>query len=301
MNDLYEKAGCIFCNQEVSPKRLYKFNNIGIYKCTACDFTFINPRLKEAAVKEIYLQPEYYESDSSSQGYNNYLNNKSSYQKTFAKRLKNILKHKNGGKILDIGCGPGFFLEIAEAHGFKGWGIDLSPYAIAYARKTFSERIIQGYLTRDMFPENHFDVIVAFDVFEHLYNPDKFLSITSKILKNDGIIMITTPNIKSLLSIFSRGKWVSFKLPEHIYYYSPQTLRRVVKNYYSVKKISSAGQFCSLEFIAEHMGNLNRPVGKLMKKIIYFLNIHKWNIYINSGSMTAILIPLQQPLEVVKS
>jgi cyclopropane fatty-acyl-phospholipid synthase-like methyltransferase len=191
--------------------------------------------------------------------------------------------------LLDIGCSLGYFLNVASRHSFDVYGVDVSAFAVQHAAARFPDRIRQEPLAPGMFPDRFFDVITMFDLFEHVYHPRQFLAILHTITKDDAVICITTPNLQSLLSRMSGRRWVSYKIPEHVFYYTPDTLSRIVAPFFEIALLRSEGQYCTLEFFAERLKTLSRPLGKALLRIVRQVGAKDWPIYVNSGSMTAVL------------
>ena len=140
--------------------------------------------------------------------------------------LRKIAKFKRSGKLLDIGCGPGFFLDQAKRQGWAVHGVDLSQWSKDHAKAHFNIDITQGLLTDARFPDRAFDVIVMNDVIEHLEDPKCVLKEIRRILKNDGIIYISTPDIQSFLSRLLSAKWWGIN-KYHLYYFSKKTIEKL--------------------------------------------------------------------------
>lgn len=119
-------------------------------------------------------------------------------------------------KVLDAACGIGFgtFLYAQEAS--EVWGIDSSKEAIEYALKNFNRHNVFfeiGDLLQIPLASKHFDVIISFHIIEQLYNPQLFLERLHRFLKDDGIIILSTPN-KKIVSPFTKepiGKFNKFE------------------------------------------------------------------------------------------
>jgi len=97
-------------------------------------------------------------------------------------------------KILDVGCGDGNFLNILK-NDFKldCYGVEFSNKLIKECPKTL--KIVKGNVENKIpFSKKFFDVILAFELIEHLCNVDKFLNESNRVLKNNGLLIITTPN-----------------------------------------------------------------------------------------------------------
>jgi SAM-dependent methyltransferase len=100
--------------------------------------------------------------------------------------------------VLDAGCGSGYGTDFLASQGAKyALGIDISPEAIAYAQAHYQRDNLE-YRVMDVtepdLNDGSFDVIVAFELIEHLQNQERFLAEMARVLKNDGLFIISTPN-----------------------------------------------------------------------------------------------------------
>ena len=107
------------------------------------------------------------------------------------------------GRVLDVGCGDGFFLAELDRRGRlseRGWelqGIDVSPAVIANAQR-WPYAFEQANLEQGIpFPDGSFDVVTAGEVIEHVYDPDRLLRESHRVLRPGGSLLITTPNLQA--------------------------------------------------------------------------------------------------------
>ena len=99
-----------------------------------------------------------------------------------------------GARMLDVGCGYGFGLDLGERlRGWEGIGLDPSPAADA-GRAELGIDIRTGVLDAEFTPGERFDVILASELFEHLPDPCSFLELVRSHLKDGGVLLITTPD-----------------------------------------------------------------------------------------------------------
>ena len=108
-------------------------------------------------------------------------------------RLREILKHKNRGKLLEIGCGKGEFLKLAMEH-FDVEGMDISEYAFIYLKGILGKRIHKANIENAVLKPGNYDVIAVFNLLEHLKDPRKVIKKLHKGLKQGGIIIGSVPN-----------------------------------------------------------------------------------------------------------
>lgn len=282
-----ETVTCPICGPSASAIVRYDFTPYKVLACTSCDLNYLSPRLTQDAIMRFYKDESYYKSNVSGKGYDEYLEISGNWIKTFTLRLKQIAPYKSSGKALDIGCGPGYFLTAAKNLGFDVHGLDPSDYIVEMAQKEWGDRVKLGIIETAKYQLESFDLIVAFDTFEHIYEPKKFLSAIHKFLKPNGLLAITTPNPKSLLAKVSGKNWVSFKLPEHVFYWAPDTIRKVLEEKFEVLEIRRAGQYATLGFLYRRIFRLSGKLGKFNQAMINFLN--RFSIYSDNGSLTAIV------------
>lgn len=128
-----------------------------------------------------------------------------------------IRKHKgNKIKLLDIGCGKGFFLEYAERFS-EAYGVDVSRYAIEKAAQRLrSPKLCLQDATRLGFKSGYFDVVTCFDILEHLEDPELAVKECSRLLKERGILVTSVPNIYSYGLSWKKSKWFGYRDSSHV-------------------------------------------------------------------------------------
>ncbi|MDP3093542.1 MAG: class I SAM-dependent methyltransferase [bacterium] len=140
---------------------------------------------------------------------------------------KVIDRIRRSEKLADFGCAEGRLLEVIEEHFGKTkenlYGFDVSESFVAEAKKAFPN-VYYLDLSRDEMKERGFDVVFAFDIIEHLENPDKFLENIVSIMKNKGLLILSTPNINSLSHLIQKSNWFAFKDKTHKVLYSRSSL-----------------------------------------------------------------------------
>lgn len=143
-----------------------------------------------------------------------------------ARKLRRVLRWRDGGRLLDVGCAKGEFLRVARRH-FEVQGVEVSPTALEEARATLGHRVFAGDLLEANLPEASFDVITLFSTVEHLAEPVAVLRKCRRLLRDGGILVVKTPNFSSLNRRLLRGGWSGYKLPEHRFFFTPGGIRRL--------------------------------------------------------------------------
>jgi SAM-dependent methyltransferase len=113
--------------------------------------------------------------------------------------------------VLDIGCNTGEFLDFAKDRGCSTYGVELSDNSIEILEKK------NHIAKKDMdFGDVKFDLVVAFDLIEHLYDVNGFLKQAGSMIKPQGSLVILTGNINSLSALISKNDWWYVNYPEHV-------------------------------------------------------------------------------------
>ncbi len=130
--------------------------------------------------------------------------------------------------VLDIACGTGYGSQLLSTKGeaIKVIGIDISKNAIEFSKKYYQEDninfLIDDAQTLTSQSDDSFDLIVSFETIEHINYPEKFIKQTKRLLKKDGILIISTPNANT----YPKGN------KYHINEQSPNEFRSLLKKYY---------------------------------------------------------------------
>lgn len=161
--------------------------------------------------------------------------------KRYRELLKEFEKFRKHNRILDLGCGVGYFLEVAKEYNWEVYGTEYTSEAIEICkRKGIS--MIESNLNPQVSGIPEFDIVTSFEVIEHIGEPNKHVEEAYNFLRKGGLFYTTTPNFNSLNSRFLKSKWNVICFPEHLMYFNPSSLKRILnKNGFEVKKILTTG------------------------------------------------------------
>jgi len=238
-----EYVGCALCggnNTELVIKvynthDAYSITNqsFNLVKCRNCGLLYINPRPTKEEISRFY--PEKYYSVKIT--FLTKIINLINYFLKLA-QIRRVIKYKKQGRLLDLGCGVGEFLGEMKRRGFEVYGVDPSSQACKLAQGRL-KNIFNTELEECHFPDNYFDVVTLWHVLEHLPNPNITLKEIHRVLKKDGILILETPNIDSLLFKIFKKNWFHLDIPRHLYHWSSKTIRGILnKHKFRVFKIS---------------------------------------------------------------
>ncbi len=232
---------CALCGAD-RPRLRYRLDGFDTVECTSCGLVWIVLQMSEDELRRLY-GAEYFE-ERGSYFFDNAVAAPGSGDETevirdFRRGLDRVERFRKGGRLLDVGCGVGVFLGVAKSRGWDVTGVDVSDFASRYAREKLGFDARTGKLHEVGLPEKSFDVITLWDVFEHFPDPVRQLGEVRRLLKDDGVILLDTPNERGLLREISRwayklsGGTVQYPARKlhhvyHLFYYSPDTLTRML-------------------------------------------------------------------------
>ena len=236
-------------------KFLFENKKFRFIKCPVCKIVTLERLPSKIKLKNLYDKRYFYSPSPVEYGYADYPSEHERFKKTFLLKAKKILSRfffKNK-MLLDVGCAAGFFLEVMKDKGFNVKGVELSSEMTRIAKKIIgNNNILEGFFEDMSFNNDSFDLITFWDTLEHFRDPFFILKKCYKILKKDGLLCIETQNPESFLARFFGKKWHHYKPLEHLWYFPPLVLKRILINsgFSSVKiKHIAAGRWVSWDFI----------------------------------------------------
>lgn len=221
-----EHTGCPVCSAGEAVAVLYRKDPFSVLRCT-CGVGYLSPRVAEAMMQAVYRDGSYY--GGHQLGYADYKSQEHTLRATFRVLLRNLERRAlTGGSLLEVGCGYGFLLAEAKGYFAPRMGTDHSSQALAEA-VGHADRVFEGGLEsvpRDL----RFDTVILNQVLEHVYEPARYLLAIRKRLSPSGRVVIATPDLGGLLHRLMRGRWPSFKCPEHVIYFDRRALCELLRS-----------------------------------------------------------------------
>jgi SAM-dependent methyltransferase len=140
-----------------------------------------------------------------------------------------FLPYRKNNRLLDVGCGAGNLLAAARKNGWNGQGLDVSTSAVKHVRDLGFE-VYEGELQAAAYPSQHFDVVTAAELLEHLIDPQPLLQEVARILRPGGLFWITTPHARGLSGRMLGLKWRCIWPPEHLQLFSIRGLTKLLRD-----------------------------------------------------------------------
>jgi 2-polyprenyl-3-methyl-5-hydroxy-6-metoxy-1,4-benzoquinol methylase len=245
-----------------------------LYQCRRCKLVWL---ADDNLVSRVVLS---YSADSFDEIYEMERENR---KKTAEVLIKKIKKIKPSGKLLDIGCYSGAFLEAAQQNNYEIFGIEASTNALSVAAQKISGDLRAGMAEEVLgqFPDEYFDIITLLDVIEHLQNPSQILALIKTKLKNDGLLVFSTPDAASLLARLQGGNWHAL-LPHHLYYFSVKNLKILLSSVaWQPLRFVHVGRHFTADYLAQQLSSISRPLSVIFGGIIKIIGIKKLTLPIN--------------------
>ena len=101
--------------------------------------------------------------------------------------------------------------------------------------------------------------------------------------------IVATPDYDSWMRRTLGRRTVSFKIPEHVAYYTRETLARAVKDHFEVVHAEPVGQYCTTDFVERRLATVSPVLGHLFRMAIATAGAKDWQPYVSSGSLLAVL------------
>jgi len=217
---------CVLC-ETGNFKSALKCEDFSFVRCVKCGLVQRNPQPDENEIIARY-------SSVYGKDYLSYeLKNESAFLKLQQLALKDakfykLKKDSLSRSFLDIGCATGALIADLREQGWNVTGVEISPCA-DYAGNERKLDVRKTPLEKCNFPANSFDVVHASHLIEHLNDPKGFLTEVNRILKENGHVFISTPNISGFQARLFGGQWRS-AIFDHLYLFSKKTLFKLLKN-----------------------------------------------------------------------
>lgn len=135
--------------------------------------------------------------------------------------------YRQANRLLDIGCGAGSLLEAARKHGWQAQGLDVSSHAAKRVRELGFE-VFEGELQEAAYPSQHFDVVTAAELLEHIPDPRTLVREVARILRPGGLFWTTTPHARGLSARVLGLDWRCIWPPEHLQLFSTGGLKALL-------------------------------------------------------------------------
>ena len=194
-----------------------------------------------------------------------------------------------GGRVLDVGCATGDFIEVATDR-YDLWGLDVSAHATAIAREKtpqVAHQIFTGMIEDQEFPPSFFDAIVMWDVVEHIWDPRRVLHRLVEHLKPGGALILSTPDIGAATARVMGRRWAFMTPPEHLGFFSAPSLEFLVDRDLGLRTTSSesSGKWANVGFIAYKLRRVFPVVPEALVERVRQSPLGRATMYVPTGDV----------------
>lgn len=194
-----------------------------LFRCEECGFVFTQDHPDEQMIGRYYDSEDYISHSDTKSGLINRL----------YRAGRNIMLHKklkftetisriNRGRILDIGCGTGYFAAKMKENGWIVTGIEPEVKAREVGISRFGLEILEPEKISSL-AGGSFDVITMWHSLEHLHDPYNYSLEILRLLKPDGLLISALPNCDSYDARHYGGSWAAYDVPRHLWHFTPKT------------------------------------------------------------------------------
>ena len=219
---------CVLCGSDDFVE-IYPDDPSKLVECRKCGLAFFNPQPSVEYLKDFYSSQTGYLS-SVEENLRSYEADPKSWQDSANYILYKIYQHmpeENGRRLLDVGSAYGFFLMFAKQRGLEVHGLEISTETSRYARQQGID-VQNSTLIDAELEKNSFAIVTMNNVLEHTLNPVAELEKAFSIIRPSGILYVGVPNYDSLVSGVDGFHWKMKSWPNHLFYFTPATLSRVL-------------------------------------------------------------------------
>jgi len=181
-------------------RRVYRFQKFDVLKCRSCDGSWRSNMYSTGDITAMYTGDEYSQNPYFSYNVEEFKEAARGRYANYIGALSAIASRVKAGTLLDVGCGSGAFLNLAQQRGWDVSGIELSPELSEVSRRIVKGDVINAAFESVTLPDESYDVVTMWDIIEHVLDPVFCLKKVERLLKPGGMALFCTPDENSLLA-----------------------------------------------------------------------------------------------------
>lgn len=202
-----------------------------IEECNACTLRFTQDVPVENAIGRYYKSEDYISHTNTAKGFVNSLYHR--VRKRTLKSKRKLIQEETGsktGRLLDMGCGTGSFVNEMKQGGWEATGLEPDPDARKVASELYSLDI--GDTSRFyQLQAGSFDAITLWHVLEHVHDLHAYIEQLRKLLTTNGKLFIAVPNYTSGDASTYKEYWAAYDVPRHLYHFSPRSMKMLMEKH----------------------------------------------------------------------
>jgi 2-polyprenyl-3-methyl-5-hydroxy-6-metoxy-1,4-benzoquinol methylase len=201
-----------------------------LWRCGSCGFVFTQDIPAEEEIGKYYQSKEYVSHSDTRKGLINKLYH-FGRKMMLRKKFRMVSEVAPGRKLLDIGCGTGYFPAYMKERGFEVAGVEVDPAAREFAKQTFAIPVYspEEFLNHEI--EVTFDFITMWNVLEHVEDFDHYLEKMSEHLAPGGSLIFALPNCSAYDARHYKEIWAAYDVPRHLWHFTPSTFEMLLQKH----------------------------------------------------------------------
>jgi len=213
---------CILC-KATDHVQVTEENGVQLARCPHCNLLFV---LHQPSLDELKAL---YEKDLEDVYVSRAIRFQQKRTVVSAIDLRLIKRYVAKGRLLEIGCAAGYFLQLAARRGYTPLGIEFNSRLVEYAIKTLGLHVLEGTVRRSNLPPGIFDAAYMRDVLSHLDDPKKDLRAIRSLLRDDGYLFLETGNFADLTDkqIRRLQRLHKLQIPDHLFFFSRKSFYKL--------------------------------------------------------------------------
>lgn len=228
---------CLLCGADAGMARVVQEREgHALVRCPDCGLVYANPQYTDAELARLYEVHYYGAGDAFGGGSaeKERARNRPLYVVVLRDLLRRYprLRPRPGApvRVLDFGCGPGYFLAECRDLGMEASGIEFSPPAAGYARARLGLDVRDDWRQAlAELPEGGFELVCLWEVLEHLRRPREAVEALVRALAPGGVFCVTTPSLGCWRYYIEGARWFNMQNPTHVVFFGRETLGRLLR------------------------------------------------------------------------
>lgn len=201
-----------------------------LIKCANCSFVITQDHPDSESIGPFYASEDYISHSDTQKGLINRLyHGIRTYMLDKKKDWVEEHASKSPGKILDIGCGTGYFLSHMTENGWTGEGLEPDASARAIAKEKFGLKVSSSEKIFKL--KETFDAITLWHVLEHVHQLNEYFDEFNRLLHDDGLLLIAVPNYTSKDAEKYKSFWAAYDVPIHLWHFSPAAMEHLLNKH----------------------------------------------------------------------